>query len=102
MIAFSLDDAPEGEARERWADERVPAPSAALERADLVASVRAAIAELPERQRMALVLAKYEELPYDQVAVVLGTSEKAVKSMIHRARESLRARLSAFLEGELA
>jgi RNA polymerase sigma-70 factor (ECF subfamily) len=78
------------------------APGAELEREDLVASVRAAIAELPARQRMALVLAKYEELPYDEVGEVLGTSEKAVKSMIHRAREALRARLSEFLEEEVA
>lgn len=88
--------------RERWEDESAPAPGAALERADLVATVRAAIAALPERQRMALVLAKYEELPYDEVAGVLGTSEKAIKSMIHRARESLRALLAPYLEEELA
>jgi RNA polymerase sigma-70 factor (ECF subfamily) len=87
--------------RESWEDERAPAPGATLERDDLVHAVRAAIASLPERQRMALVLAKYEELAYDEVADVLGTSEKAVKSMIHRARETLRARLSSFLEEEL-
>ncbi len=90
------------EERDDSEDERVPAPGAALERADLVTSVRAAIAALPDRQRMALVLAKYDGLPYDEVAKVLGTSEKAVKSMIHRARESLRALLSPFLEEEVA
>jgi RNA polymerase sigma-70 factor (ECF subfamily) len=90
------------ELHESWQDEREMAPGAELEREDLVASVRAAIAELPARQRMALVLAKYEELPYDEVGEVLGTSEKAVKSMIHRAREALRARLSEFLEEEVA
>lgn len=97
----SLDAAadPDGdEFRGFRADERTPAPGEALERGDLVRSVRAAIEALPERQRMALVLAKYEELPYEEVGRVLGTSEKAVKSMIHRARETLRASLSAFLE----
>ena len=89
-----------GEVHDGWQDERAPAPLAALEKEDLVATVRAAIAELPARQRMALLLAKYEELPYDEVGEVLGTSEKAVKSMIHRARESLRASLSALLEEE--
>jgi RNA polymerase sigma-70 factor (ECF subfamily) len=97
----SLDDHGD-EPRERWVDEREAPPGAELERADIVASVRAAIAELPERQRMALVLAKYEDLPYGEVADVLGTSEKAVKSMIHRARETLRLRLSPFLEEEVA
>jgi len=96
----SLDE--RGELHEVWRDERASAPGAALEREDLVASVRAAIAALPARQRMALVLAKYEELPYDEVGGVLGISEKAVKSMIHRAREALRARLSPFLEEEVA
>jgi len=91
-----------GELHDGWLDERAPAPLATLEREDLVATVRAAIAELPARQRMALLLAKYEELPYDEVGEVLGTSEKAVKSMIHRARESLRARLSPLLEEEVA
>lgn len=90
------------DSRDRWEDEGAPAPSAALERADLIDSVRRAIAALPARQRMALVLAKYEELPYDEVARVLGTSEKAIKSMVHRARESLRTLLASFLEEELA
>jgi RNA polymerase sigma-70 factor (ECF subfamily) len=90
------------ENRDGWPDERAPAPGAELEREDLVATVRAAIAALPARQRMALVLAKYEELPYDEVGKVLGISEKAIKSMIHRAREALRARLSSFLEEEVA
>jgi RNA polymerase sigma-70 factor (ECF subfamily) len=91
-----------GEVHDGWLDERTPAPPAALEQEDLVATVRAAISALPARQRMALLLAKYEELPYDEVGVVLGISEKAVKSMVHRARESLRARLSQFLEEEVA
>lgn len=96
----SLDEAEDGFFGR--ADESACPPGAALERADLVASVQAAIAGLPERQRMAVLLAKYEELPYEEVARVLGTSEKAVKSMIHRARETLRARLSAFLEEGVA
>jgi RNA polymerase sigma-70 factor (ECF subfamily) len=83
-------------------DERTAQPGAALERDDVVREVRAAIARLPENQRMALLLAKYEELPYGEIAEVLGSSEKAVKSLIHRARESLRESLSAFLEEEEA
>jgi len=78
------------------------APSAALERDDVVREVRAAIARLPENQRMALLLAKYEDLPYGEIAEVLGTSEKAVKSLIHRARETLRASLHSLLEEEPA
>ena len=77
-------------------------PSASLERKDAVRAVRAAIASLPEAQRMALVLAKYHELPYADIAVVLRSSEKAVKSLVHRARENLRERLAPFLHQEEA
>jgi RNA polymerase sigma-70 factor (ECF subfamily) len=86
----------------QFEDERAPAPGEALERDDVVREVRAAIARLPEGQRMALLLAKYEELPYDEIAQVLGSSEKAIKSLIHRARENLRASLGGLLEGEEA
>lgn len=100
-------DAPHGEepgenAREP-ADPAASPPSAELEREDVVLAVRRAILELPERQRMALVLAKYHGLDYVEVAEAIGApSEKAVKSMIHRAREALRVRLAPFLQEELA
>jgi len=81
-----------------WLDERVARPEAALERGDRVQAVRSAIAALPPRQRMALLLAKYEELSLEEVARAVGSTEKAVKSMVHRARETLRARLAPFLE----
>lgn len=83
-------------------DERAVGPSESMERADLVRQVRAAIADLPESQRMALVLAKYHEMPYTEIAGVLGSSEKAIKSLIHRARETLRATLAPLLAEELS
>ena len=83
-------------------DESAQDPSHALERGDVVAAVRRAIAALPETQRMALVLAKYHDLPYAEIATVLDSSEKAVKSLIHRARETLRTSLAPFLARELA
>lgn len=87
--------------REVW-DQRTEEPSVVLERDDVVSAVRAAIAALPEAQRMALILAKYNELPYAEIAVVLRSSEKAIKSMVHRARENLRVRLAPFLQQELS
>lgn len=96
----------DGEARrtslDDLADPGLSSPSNELERSDVVRAVRGAIASLPENQRMALILAKYEEQPYEEIAHVLGISEKAVKSLVHRAREALRERLAPFLEGELA
>jgi RNA polymerase sigma-70 factor (ECF subfamily) len=56
--------------------------------------VRDAIARLPEKQRAAVLMHKYEEMEYSQIAVVLGCSESAVKSLLFRAYESLRERLA--------
>ena len=75
-------------------------PSTELEREDAVSAVRVAIDALPEAQRMALVLAKYHDVPYSEIAVVLESSEKAIKSLVHRARENLREQLAPFLQRE--
>jgi RNA polymerase sigma-70 factor, ECF subfamily len=56
--------------------------------------VRQAIAALPEKQRAAVLMHKYEEMEYSQIARVLNCSESAVKSLLFRAYESLRARLA--------
>jgi len=56
--------------------------------------VRQAVAALPANQRTAVLLHKYEEMEYTQIAKVLGCSESAVKSLLYRAYETLRARLA--------
>jgi RNA polymerase sigma-70 factor (ECF subfamily) len=58
--------------------------------------VRDAIAKLPTKQRAAVLMHKYEEMEYSQIAKVLGCSESAVKSLLFRAYESLRARLAQY------
>lgn len=78
-------------------DADVPNPSESMERDDIVSAVRTAIAELPEKQRAALILAKYHDTPYHEIAEILGSSEKAIKSLIHRARETLRLSLASLL-----
>ena len=85
---------------EGWGDPAGEEPAVALERGDTVAAVRAAIAKLPEAQRMALILSKYDGLSYGEIAGVMGSSEKAIKSMVHRARETLRVRLAPLLQQE--
>lgn len=55
--------------------------------------VRHAIASLPEQQRAAVVLHKYQELNYSQIAAALGCSVSAVKSLLFRAYGTLRSRL---------
>ena len=83
-----------------WVDEQVEEPSVGLERQDVVVAVQDAIARLPDGQRMALLLAKYDGLAYAEIAKVLDSSEKAVKSLIHRARENLRAILTPLMQEE--
>src|SRR5690348_6606142 len=56
--------------------------------------VRAAIECLPAKQRAAVMMHKYEEMEYSQIAGVLSCSESAVKSLLFRAYESLRSRLA--------
>jgi RNA polymerase sigma-70 factor (ECF subfamily) len=61
--------------------------------------VRDAIAKLPEKQRAAVLMHKYREMEYAQIAGVLGISESAVKSLLFRAYETLRARLAHMVTG---
>ncbi len=78
---------------ERCADGAPTAEQALVEQAG-VAEIRRAIEALPAKQRAAVVLHKYEEMGYVQIARVLGCSESAVKSLLFRAYETLRARLA--------
>ncbi len=55
--------------------------------------VRRAIRMLPEKQRAAVLMHKYQDMEYTQIANALKCSESAVKSLLFRAYETLRARL---------
>jgi RNA polymerase sigma-70 factor (ECF subfamily) len=56
--------------------------------------IRRAVATLPEKQRAAVLMHKYEEMEYSQIAKILNCSESAIKSLLFRAYETLRARLA--------
>jgi RNA polymerase sigma-70 factor (ECF subfamily) len=73
-------------------------PDAEILQAELQGAVDAAIASLPEAQRMAVVLRRYEQLSYEEIAAVLNLSVSAVKSLLFRARTSLRESLAGYLE----
>jgi RNA polymerase sigma-70 factor (ECF subfamily) len=64
---------------------------------ELQRAIQEAINQLPESQRMAIILRRYEELPYEDIAKVLGTTVAAVKSILFRARAELRDRLAKYL-----
>jgi RNA polymerase sigma-70 factor, ECF subfamily len=61
--------------------------------------IREAIESLPENQRAAVVLHKYQDADYRQIAGILKVSESAVKSLLFRAYEALRARLEPLVRG---
>jgi len=78
-------------------DEQGQTPDASFLESELQGAIEAAIAQLPETQRMAVVLRRYEELSYEQIADVLDQSVPAVKSLLFRARTELRERLRIYL-----
>ena len=88
----------EKRAPEPLTDERTPAsgtsPAQTVETDEAVRRVRQAVQALPERQRAALILHRYERLSYFEVAQVTGWSESAVESLLVRAYAALRKMLA--------
>jgi RNA polymerase sigma-70 factor (ECF subfamily) len=79
--------------RPRQIADSSPTVESALMRADRVRVVRQAIAALPERQRSVVVMHRYHEMTYEEIAAALDCSPQAVKSLLFRAHSSLRERL---------
>ena len=76
-------------------DRRASVEQELVEEARLV-EVRRAVQALPAKQRAAVLMHKYQEMEYAQIAQVLGCSESAVKSLLFRAYEALREKLAHF------
>ncbi len=74
-------------------DTRIERPDVALVRAERAAEVRAAIAGLPGKQRAAVILRVYHELPHEAIAEILGSSVGAVKANFFYALANLRKAL---------
>jgi RNA polymerase sigma-70 factor (ECF subfamily) len=74
-------------------------PGHQLQKKELQDAIETAIASLPEQQRLALILRRYEEMAYEDIAAVLETTVPSVKSLLFRAREELRSKLARFLDG---
>ena len=87
-VPVEEDEAPrELPAREMRIDEHM------IER-DRSEFIRRAVSALPEKQRVAVLLHKYEEMDYGEIAKVLECSESALKSLLFRAYETLRVQLA--------
>jgi len=79
---------PDEEASEDQQPDRAMVREAQRER------VQEALLDLPERQRIAVVLSRFEGMRYDEIAEAMGCSESSVESLLFRARASLRKKLS--------
>ncbi len=81
-------------------DARSPKASSDMEEGEVAAQVREAVDQLPEQQRLALVLTRFHGCSYEDVAASMETTIPAVKSLLTRARENLRKRLQHFVTAE--
>lgn len=94
--ATSLDEREE----EGWCspDENVMAPDEILRHKELEAAVENALSKLPEKARMAVQLRRFQNMNYEEIADILKMSVPAVKSLLFRARQSLREMLARYLD----
>ncbi len=65
-----------------------------------LAAIREKVNALPERQRLAVMMHKYQQMDYRQIAAVMKLSESATKSLLFRAYETLREQLKEFVSGK--
>jgi len=81
------------------ADESLTAEEQLL-RKERLAAIREKVNALPERQRLAVMMHKYQQMDYRQIAAVMKLSESATKSLLFRAYETLREQLKEFVSGK--
>jgi RNA polymerase sigma-70 factor (ECF subfamily) len=91
-------DVHEGEEALALADPAGRIPDEQLLEGELQRAIETAIGALPEKQRMAVVLRRYEDKSYEEIGQILGLSVAAVKSLLFRARTELRATLRRYVE----
>jgi RNA polymerase sigma-70 factor (ECF subfamily) len=77
-------------------DDSLTAEEAIVKR-ERLAAIRQRVEALPERQKMALIMHKYQQMDYRQISEVLKLSESAIKSLLFRAYETLRVQLKEFV-----
>ncbi len=82
---------------ERMVRDRGHAPTERMQQQELARVIQQALEGLNERQRLAVVLNKFEDMNYVEIAEVMGLTTKAVKSLLSRARENLRLVLKDYI-----
>lgn len=94
----SLDAAEDDDRPLQAPDLRTKTPDDSLLNDEMQAAIQKAIDELPETQRMAVILRRYDDIPYEDIGEILGLSVPAVKSVLFRARTELREKLKRYLD----
>ncbi|HEY2342635.1 MAG TPA: sigma-70 family RNA polymerase sigma factor [Chthoniobacteraceae bacterium] len=99
-VAQPLNETPSDDDRPslQIADATAKSPDTSMLDAEMQAAIQAAIDELPETQRMAVILRRYDEVSYEEMGEILGLSVPAVKSVLFRARTELREKLRKYLD----
>ena len=87
----------EGELNRDVEDPSGARPDEEILRQETMRAVRQAIHALPENQRMAVILRRYEQFSYEEISQTMRVSVKAVKSLLSRAKENLKNKLLSFL-----
>ena len=82
----------------QYEDRKGFSPPDAVLQAELEEKIDAALNALPEKQRTALMLCRQEDVSYEEMAKILDCSLSATKSLIHRARETLKSQLKPYLK----
>ncbi len=87
------DGGEERDAVQELPDTGTPSPEKSMMYSELAEAVKQGVDELPDNQRMAFILARYEHCSYEEVANRMECSAKAVKSLLNRAKTNLREKL---------
>lgn len=82
------------EEKNEWAGDEGDRPDLQLEQDERALAVRKAIDSLPENQRTAVILQRFHDLPYEEIAKIMGCSVSSVESRLHRAKQSLSKKLN--------
>jgi RNA polymerase sigma factor (sigma-70 family) len=94
----AMDDAQPGGFQ--YADSSAQPASVLAEKASIARTVRSAVRTLPSNLREAVVCVELEELSYNEAALIMGCSEKAVETRLYRARQILRTALQGIFSKE--
>ena len=82
---------------QQFADGNVKSPDATMLDEEMQDAIERSIQELPEAQRMAVIMRRYQDVSYEEIGEVLELTVPAVKSLLFRARTELREKLRKYL-----